>query len=375
MAILIRMDRLFVRLLLGLLMGLVAVTAQAQRIKDIAQVAGVRGNQLVGFGLVTGLNQTGDQTTQTPFTVQALRNMLGQMGINVPPNQFVRLRNVAAVSVNTELPPFAQPGQQVDVNVAAMGNADSLRGGTLLLTPLRGADGQIYAVAQGNVVVTGVGARGAAAQVSINTPTSGRIPRGATVERSVGSPVSGVNSTVLLLLNRNDFMTTQKTADAINQAFGMGTAYPVDGGSIRVVTPSDPAARVRFMARLEDLPVNPDPPPAKVVVSSRNGTVVIGGQVRLRPAAVMQGNVIVTIAEQPQVNQPAPFGGGATAVTPQTQIGVEQQAPRMFVFNPGTSLNELVQAINAVGVPPDDLIAILQALKEAGSLQAELEVI
>jgi len=177
MAILIRMDRLFVRLLLGFLMGLVGVAAQAQRIKDIAQVAGVRGNQLVGFGLVTGLNQTGDQTTQTPFTVQALRNMLGQMGINVPPNQFIRLRNVAAVSVNAELPPFAQQGQQVDVNVAAIGNADSLRGGALLMTPLRGADGQIYAVAQGNVVVSGIGAQGAAAQVSINTPTAGRIPR------------------------------------------------------------------------------------------------------------------------------------------------------------------------------------------------------
>ncbi len=375
MAILSSMDRLLVRLLLGFLMGLVGVTAQAQRIKDIAQVAGVRGNQLVGFGLVTGLNQTGDQTTQTPFTVQALRNMLGQMGINVPANQFVRLRNVAAVSVSVELPPFAQPGQKVDVTVAAMGNADSLRGGALLMTPLRGVDGQIYAVAQGNVVISGIGARGAAAQVSINTPTAGRIPRGATVERSVGSPVSGANSTVLLLLNRADFTTTQKTAEAINNAFGAGTAYPVDGGSIRVVTPSDPAARVNFMARLENLPVDPDPPPAKVIVSSRNGTVVIGGQVRLRPAAVMQGNVIVTIAEQPQVTQPAPFGAGAPVVTPQTQIGVEQQAPRMFVFDPGATLNDLVQAVNAVGVPPDDLIAILQALKEAGSLQAELEVI
>ena len=369
------MDRLFANLLLGFLISLPVVAAQAQRIKDIAQVAGVRGNQLVGFGLVTGLDQTGDQTTQTPFTVQALRNMLGQMGVNVPANQFVRLRNVAAVSVSTELPPFAQPGQKIDVTVAAMGNADSLRGGALLMTPLRGADGQIYAVAQGNVVISGVGAQGAAAQVSINTPTAGRIPRGAIVERSVGSPVSGANSTALLLLNRNDFATTQKTSDAINNAFGAGTAYPVDGGSIRVVTPSDPAARVRFMARLENLPVDPDPPPAKVIVSSRNGTVVIGGQVRLRPAAVMQGNVIVTIAEQPQVAQPAPFGAGAPVVTPQTQIGVEQQAPRMFVFDPGATLNDLVQAVNAVGVPPDDLIAILQALKEAGSLQAELEVI
>ncbi|MBK5971042.1 Basal body P-ring protein [Thiorhodovibrio litoralis] len=346
-----------------------------ERIKDIANFAGVRDNQLVGYGLVVGLDGSGDRTTQTPFTVQSLKNMLAQLGVTLPADVNPQLKNVAAVMITADLMPFAKAGQRFDVTVSSLGNASSLRGGTLLMSPLKGADGQVYAVAQGNLIVGGLTADGSdGSSVTVNIPSVGRIPRGATVEREVPSSFSQGGSLVLNL-NRPDFSTASRMMDVINDAFGGRVAQALDGASVKVRAPTSPSDRVAFVAVLENLPVEPGTPPARVVINARTGTIVIGANVRVMPAAVSHGNLTVTITENPQVTQPNALAGGQTVVTPQTNIAVTQEDNRMFLFDPGTSLDEIVRAVNNVGAAPGDLVAILQALREAGALRAELVVI
>ena len=349
--------------------------AYAERIKDIAAVAGVRTNQLVGYGLVVGLDGTGDQTSQTPFTIQSMKNMLAQYGITLPPNVTPQVKNIAAVTVHAELPPFAKPGQTIDITVSSLGNAKSLRGGSLLMTPMKGADGAVYAIAQGNLVVGGFGAAGSdGSKITINIPSAGRIPNGATIER-MAPTTFGDDDSMVLNLNSPDFTTSKRVADAINNAIGMGTAYPIDAASIKVNAPRSHAQRVVFVSLLENLTLEPGEASARVIVNSRTGTVVIGNHVRVTAAAVAHGSLTVTIKEQPTASQPAPLSGGSTVVLPSTQIAVEQEKNRMFVFDPGVSLNEIVNAVNQVGAAPGDLVAILEALKEAGALRAELLVI
>ncbi len=346
-----------------------------ERVKDLASVSGVRSNQLVGYGLVVGLDGTGDQTTQAPFTSQSLRNMLGQLGVTIPPGTNLQVKNVAAVMVHAELPPFAKPGQVIDITASSIGNASSLRGGSLLMTPLMGADGQVYAMAQGNLVVGGFGAGGRdGSRVTVNVPSVGRIPGGASVEREVASSFSHGDSLVLNL-NRADFTTARRLAEAINESMGDVLAMPMDATSVRVRAPLDPSQRVAFVSVLENLTVTPGEPPARVIVNARTGTIVMGGGVRVLPAAVSHGSLTVTITENFDVSQPEPFGRGQTVVTPRTDIEVSEGASRMFPFGPGTNLDEIVRAVNDVGAAPGDLVAILEALHQAGALRAELIVI
>ncbi|MBK8162495.1 MAG: flagellar basal body P-ring protein FlgI [Gammaproteobacteria bacterium] len=354
---------------------LAAVPVSAERIKDIASVAGVRTNQLVGYGLVVGLDGTGDQTSQTPFTVQSLKNMLNQYGITLPPDVNPQLKNVAAVTIHADLPPFAKPGQTIDITVSSLGNAKSLRGGSLLMSPLKGADGQIYAVAQGNLVVGGFGAEGGdGSRISVNVPSVGRIPNGATVERPAPTSFGGEDYFVFNL-NRSDFTTSKRVADAINTAIGEGTALPVDGSSVQVNAPRAQGQRVAFLSVLENLTLEPGTASARVIVNSRTGTVVIGSNVRVTAAAVSHGSLTVTITERAEVSQPGAFSGGSTVVVPTSEIAVEETASHMFKFDPGTSLDDIVTAVNEVGAAPGDLVAILEALREAGALRAELIVI
>ena len=357
------------------LLGIALAASAEERVKDLASVAGVRSNQLVGYGLVVGLDGTGDQTTQAPFTAQSLRNMLGQLGVTIPPGVNLQLRNVAAVMVHADLPPFAKPGQSIDVTVSSIGNATSLRGGSLLMTPLRGADGEVYAIAQGNLVVGGFGVAGSdGSRVAVNVPSVGRIPAGATVEREVGTAFHHGDS-IVLNLHRPDFTSARRLSDAINRLFGAETANALDAASVRVRAPLDPSARVSFVSMLENMTIEPGAPPARVIVNARTGTIVMGGNVRVLPAAVSHGSLTVTITESFDVSQPEPFSGGATVVTPRTDIDVEQGGSRMFPFGPGTTLEEIVQAVNGVGAAPGDLVAILEALHRAGALRAELIVI
>jgi flagellar P-ring protein FlgI len=362
-------------LAITLALGLEAGAVHAERIKDLATVAGVRGNQLVGYGLVVGLDGTGDQTSQTPFTIQALKNMLKQLGVLVPDNVNPQLRNVAAVTVQATLPPFAKPGQTIDITVSSIGNAQSLRGGSLLMTALRGADGQVYALAQGNLVVGGLGVSGDdGSRVSINVPSTGRVPNGATVERMVPTSVGSTESLVLNL-NSPDFTTSARLADAINASLGAGTAQTIDAISVNVRAPLDESQRVAYVAHIENLEVEPAQAAAKVIVNSRTGTVVIGANVRVTPAAVTHGSLTVRITETTLVSQPNPLARGNTAVVGQSDIDVDQGNGRMFVFEPGTTLNSIVEAVNQVGAAPGDLVAILEALREAGALSAQLIVI
>jgi flagellar P-ring protein FlgI len=350
-------------------------TARAERIKDIADIAGVRENQLIGYGLVVGLAGTGDQTNQTPFTVQGLKNMFTQLGIVLPPNFNPQLRNLAAVMVTASLPAFAKPGQTIDVTVSSLGNAKSLRGGLLLMTPLKGADGSVYAVAQGNLTVGGFGAETAdGSSVTVNIPSSGRIPNGATVERMVPSPFSDSRALVFNL-KRSDFTNASRMVAAIDSAFGAGRAQALDATSVQVAAPMDPAARVAFVAQLQALELDPDDAAARVVVNSRTGTVVIGRQVRVKAAAISHGSLTVTIAPDPVISQPGPLSGGTTAVVPRSNIEVTEENNRMFLFQPGVELGDIVEAVNGVGAAPGDLVAILEALKQAGALSATLEVI
>jgi flagellar P-ring protein precursor FlgI len=358
---------------LALLLGL-AAPAQAERIRDLATVHGVRGNQLIGYGLVVGLDGSGDQTTQTPFTVQSLQSMLTQLGITLPPGTNPQLKNVAAVMVTADLPSFARPGQQLDVTVSSLGNARSLRGGTLLMTPLKGADGQIYAVAQGNVLVAGAGASQGGSKVQINHLSAGRVPDGATVERTVASPFLQGES-ISLELNATDFSTAQAVTDAINTELGEGTAHALDGRVIDVKAPTDPDRRVRFMAQLENLQVAQVEPSARVIVNARTGSIAMNRTVSLEPAAIAHGNLSVTITSTPVVSQPGPLSGGQTTVTEKTDIQLKQDGGVLMKLPSAANLADLVKALNSLGANPADLVAILQALKAAGALRADLEVI
>lgn len=365
-------------LLIGLMMAILgqAGTARAERVKDLASVAGVRTNQLVGYGLVVGLDGTGDQTTQAPFTVQSLINMLNRLGVNIPPGTNLQLKNVAAVAVHAELPPFSKPGQTIDVTVSSIANAKSLRGGVLLVTPLKGLDGQTYAISQGNLAVGGLSATGNdGSSITVNVPSVGRIPNGATVEREVPTALGSPN---LLTLNLHtpDFTTATRLAERINAYIGPGSAQALDPMSVQVLAPQVPTQRIAFMSAIENLDVDPGEAAARVIINSRTGTVVINSQVRVLPAAVSHGSLVVSITEDYNVSQPQPFSEtGRTVVTPQSNIDINQGDNHMFVFKAGVDLNSIVQAVNEVGAAPGDLVAILQALQQAGALRAELIVI
>lgn len=366
------MRRIFGIIALALL---AATSAQAERVKDLASVQGVRSNPLIGYGLVVGLDGTGDRTTQTPFTTQSLATMLRQLGVAMPPGTNPQLKNVAAVAVHAELPAFAKPGQKLDVTVSSIGNAGSLRGGSLLMTPLKGLDGNIYAVAQGSMVVGGFGIQGSdGSRVSVNVPSSGRIPNGAMVERIVPNGLAQ-SQDVTLNLHQGDFTTVRRLVNSINSRLGPGLAKAVDGVSVAVRAPQSMDQKVAFISALENIEVEPDDAPARVVVNARTGTVVIGRHVRVMPAAVTHGSLSVTIREGTQVSQPNAFGQGETVTAPESEITVEQGGSRMFLLESGVNLDTIVRAVNQVGAAPGDLVAILEALKQAGALRAELVVI
>jgi flagellar P-ring protein precursor FlgI len=357
-----------------LLPVLAMAPAQAERLKDLASIQGVRDNPLIGYGLMVGLDGSGDQTMQTPFTTQSLNNMLGQLGVTVPPGTNMQLKNVAAVMVTAVLPPFARPGQAIDITVSSLGNAKSLRGGTLLMTPLKGADGQVYALAQGNMVVGGAGASASGSQVKVNQLSSGRIPAGAIVERAVESPLGG-DGTLMIELNKTDFGTAQKAVDAINRSFGPGTAQALDARVIQVSAPARPEERVGFLARIEDLDVNPSQAVAKVVINARTGSVVMNQTVRINDCAVAHGSLSVVINTEPVISQPGPFSGGNTVATQRSQIELSQGGGALQVVKGGASLADVIKGLNALGANPQDLVSILQAMKAAGALRAELEII
>lgn len=346
---------------------------KADRIKDIAKIAGVRSNPLIGYGLVVGLGGTGDGSG--PVTEQSMRSMLSRMGITIPSKLKLQTKNVAAVTIHASLPPFVKKGQLIDVTISSISGASSLRGGSLLMTPLRGIDNKIYAIAQGSVVVSGFGVEGAdGSKVTVNVPSSGRIPNGAIIEQIVDTPFGG-QSEVVLNLHHPDFTTSTRMAELINTTVGPGTAHSIDAGAVSVNAPPDPAQRVSFISFLENLTVNPGEAPARIIVNSRTGTVVIGQHVHVLPAAVSHGSLTVTITETPRVSQPVPLAQGKTVVVPASGIQIKQDNNHMFVFNPGVSLDEIVQAVNQVGAAPGDLVAILEALKEVGALRAELVII
>lgn len=363
------------RLIILLALILLAFTASAERIKDITTIAGVRSNPLVGYGLVVGLDGTGDQTNQAPFTTESFLNMIKQFGIAIPEGARLQLKNVAAVAVHTELPAFAKPGQQLDITVSSIGNAKSLRGGTLLMTPLKGADGNVYALAQGNLVVGGLGVQGAdGSKLTINVPSVGRIPNGASVERAIPNRFAS-GQPIIFNLHQADFTTAKRMADSINDLLGPGVARATDAMSVEVNGPKDPSQRVDFISLLENVDVKPGEAAARVVINSRTGTIVVGNYVRVAPVAVTHGSLTVTVSEDVQVSQPEALGEGATVVLPSSNVSAEQQINPMFRFSPGPTLDELVRAVNDVGAAPGDLMAILEALKQAGALKAELVVI
>ena len=347
--------------------------AHASRIKDLASVEGVRSNQLIGYGLVVGLPGTGEKNNA--FTEQTFRTMLNNFGIKVPDNIKPKIKDVAPVAIHADLPPFSKPGQTIDVTVSAIGEAKSLRGGTLLQTFLKGLDGRVYAVAQGSLVVGGLGAEGAdGSKVVVNTPTVGRIANGATVEREVPNSFAQ-GDTITFNLNRPDFTTARRVADVVNDLVGPNTAQALDATSIKVFAPRDPSQRVSYLATIENLEVDPATESAKIIVNSRTGTIVIGSEVKLRPAAISHGGLTVTIAENQQVSQPNPLAGGETAITNNSTINVQQEPGRMFKLDTGATLDDLVRAVNQVGVAPGDLMAILEALQQAGAIQGQLVIL
>jgi flagellar P-ring protein precursor FlgI len=347
--------------------------ARAERLRDLASLQGARPNQLVGYGLVVGLDGTGDQTTQTPFTVQSIASMLSNLGINIPPGTNLQLRNVAAVMVTAQLPAFARPGQQVDVTVSSMGNARSLRGGTLVLTPLRGADGQVYAMAQGNVAIAGAGAGAAGSQVQINQLNAGRIPNGATVERAVATRIQE-GDTVRFELHAGDFTVARHVVEAINARWP-DTARALDGRTVEVRAPETADARIAFLAELEAIPVSAPPAAAKVIINARSGSIVMNQAVLVEPCAVAHGNLSIVVSATPVVSQPNPFGRGETVVTERADIQIRQDGGNVMLVPGGAKLAEVVKALNTMGATPADLLAILQAMKAAGALRAELEII
>lgn len=346
--------------------------AVAERIKDISSIQGVRINQLIGYGLVVGLDGTGDNSE---YTGQSFKTLLSRLGVQLPPGVKATSKNIAAVAVHAELPPFGKVGQHIDVTVSSIGSAKSLRGGTLLLTPLKAANDRVYAIAQGNMVVGGFGAEGSdGSKIKVNVPVVGRIPNGATIEVNAPSGFSDGDA-ITLLLHRSDFTTARRMADVINQYIGQGTASPIDGSSVHVNAPVDPSQRVRFVSALENLSLTPGDEKAKIIVNSRTGTIVIGKHVAVGPAAVSHGSLTVTITEAQEVSQPLPGSEGNTEVTQKSAITVTQPNSRMFLMQPGVALEDIVQAVNQVGAAPGDLMAILEALDQAGALSAELEII
>ena len=347
-------------------------SAQAERVKDVSMVEGVRSNQLVGYGLVVGLPGTGEQSR---FTQQSFKAMLNGFGITLPDSLKPKIKNVAAVAVHAELPAFRKPGQTIDITVSSIGSAGSLRGGTLLQTFLKGGDGNTYAIAQGSLVVGGLGAEGAdGSRVIINTPTVGRIPNGAIVERAIKSPFMQ-GDYITFNLNRPDFTTAKRLEQTINDLVGPDSAQAIDAASVRVLAPRDASQRVAYLSTLENLEFKPADTAAKIIVNSRTGTIVIGKNVKLQPAAITHGGLTVTIAEQQNVSQPNALSDGETTVTNQSIIDVNEDDSRAFVFNPGVNLDDLVRAINEVGAAPGDLMAILEALKEAGAINGQLVII
>ncbi|AOV06069.1 MULTISPECIES: flagellar basal body P-ring protein FlgI [Delftia] len=357
--------------------SMLTLPAHATRIKEVAAIQGVRSNQLTGYGLVVGLDGTGDQTTQMPYTKQALANYLEQMGISLPATGNagqLQLKNVAAVIVTAELPAFAQPGQTIDVVVSSVGNAKSLKGGTLVTTPLRGADGEIYALAQGNLVVGGAGASAGGSKVQINHLSAGRVPQGAQVERAVPTPINEGDS-ITLGLNATDFQTADKVVRAINQRMGQGVAQALDGRTVRVSAPQDPGSRVRMIAEIQEMPIETSKPSAKVVINARTGSIVLNQAVTLGPCAIAHGNLAITISTTPVISQPGAFSQGQTVVAQKSDIQIKQE-PGNIINMPGSpQLTDVVRALNTLGATPQDLLAILQAIKAAGALNAELEVI
>lgn len=360
---------------LGILLSVFSGFCSADRIKDIAAVEGVRVNQLVGYGLVVGLDGTGDQTSSAPFTSQSFEAMLKQFGISLPEGSKLSVNNVAAVALHAELPAFAKPGQTIDVTVSSIANSKSLRGGSLLLSPLKGIDGQVYAIAQGSLIVGGFGANGQdGSSVTVNVPSVGRIPDGAIVERVVASKFGGDNH-IVFNLHRADFTTAKRLSESINGLLGPNIAKPIDAASIIVQAPKDPSQRVDYISMLENLDVKPGEAAAKIIINSRTGTIVVGQHVRVYPVAITHGSLTVTIREDVDVTQPNPFGEGNTVVVPDTEIDIVEENSPMFKFNPGPTLNDIVRAVNDVGAAPGDVMAILEALKQAGALTAEIMVI
>lgn len=346
----------------------------ADRIKDLASIQGVRNNQLIGYGLVVGLDGTGDMTVQTPFTVQSIINMLGQLGVNLPPGTNLQLRNVAAVMVTATLPAFAKPGQHIDVTVSSLGNAKSLRGGTLLMTPLKGADNQVYAMAQGSLLVGGIGAAAGGSSVQVNHLSAGRIAGGGIVEREISTTV-GQGDYINLELNSTDFTTVHRIVDAINGIYP-SAATAIDGRMIQVRAPSDNSQRVMFLSQIESLNVTPARAPAKVIVNSRTGSVVMNQAVTLETSAVAHGNLSIIINTEPVISQPGPFAQrGETVVTQRSQVEIRTDEGNLMLLPNGADLGEVVKALTAIGATTQDLLSILQALKAAGSLRADLEII
>lgn len=351
------------------------LSAHAERIKDIASIAGVRPNYLIGYGLVVGLDGTGDQTTQSPFTTQTFSSMLKQFGITLPQGARMQMKNVAAVMIQAELPAFAKPGQTIDITVSSVSNAKSLRGGSLLLSELKGVDGKVYAVAQGSLVVGGFGASGAdGSNITVNIPSVGRIPSGAIVERMVETNFAA-GLPIIFNLNHADFTTANRVANAINKMLGPNVAHSLDAVSIRVRSPANPSQRVDFLALLENIEVVPGDVAAKVVINSRTGTIVIGQHVRISPVAITHGSLTVSITETVSVSQPNSFGEGTSVVVPRSNIDIDEEVNPMFEFSPGPTLQDIVRAVNNVGASPADLMAILESLKQSGALKADLVVI
>ncbi|MBU2887253.1 flagellar basal body P-ring protein FlgI [Gilvimarinus agarilyticus] len=354
---------------------LISSIAHAERIKDITDVAGVRPNQLIGYGLVVGLDGTGDQTTQSPFTTQSFNNMLKQFGINLPEGSRMQMKNVAAVMLQAELPAFSKPGQKLDVTVNSISNAKSLRGGSLLMSELKGIDGNTYAIAQGSLVVGGFGVDGGdGSNITVNVPSVGRIPGGALVERVVPNNFAN-GQPIVFNLHNPDFTTANRVAKAINDMLGPEVAMPMDAVSIRVTSPVNPSQRVDFLALLENIEVTPAEEAARVVINSRTGTIVVGQHVRVSPVAITHGSLTVSVSEDFDVSQPNPFSQGETVVTPNSEIDVEEENNPMFKFAPSATLEDIVRSINDVGASPADLMAILEALKQSGALKADLMVI
>ncbi|WP_371743455.1 flagellar basal body P-ring protein FlgI [Pusillimonas noertemannii] len=358
-----------------LLAGLLAAPARADRIKDLASIQGVRANQLIGYGLVVGLDGSGDQVRQSPFTQQSLTNMLSQLGVTVPQGTNMQVKNVAAVMVTARLPAFARPGQTVDVVVSSMGNAKSLRGGTLLMTPLKGADGQVYALAQGNLLVGGAGAQAGGSSVQVNQLNGGIISNGAIIERAVPTTFAQ-DGLINLELNTSDFSVTDRIVAALNSELGAGTATALDARLVQLRGPLDPTGQTRFLSRVENVRVNLPPARAKVIINARTGSVVMNRTVTIEEAAIAYGNLSVVISRQQEVSQPdTPFGGGQTVVADSTQIEMRSDAGTIHRVATSANLADVVQALNALGATPQDLLSILQTLKSAGALRADLEII